>query len=61
MDRFSNSLNCSTIKELTKKLRIYAKRNGITFVLATQHPMAVDNLHLDEVRLLVPTMMEVHI
>ena len=54
MDEFGNSLNCSTIKELTKKLRIYAKRNGITFVLATQHPMAVDNLHLDEVRLLVP-------
>ena len=54
MDEFGNSLNCSTVKELTKKLRNYARKNGITFVLATQHPMAVDSLHLDEVRLLVP-------
>lgn len=54
MDEFGNSLSFATIGELTKKLREYAKKNGLTFVLATQNPMAVDIVHLDEVRLLVP-------
>jgi len=54
LDEFGNSLSFSTIKELTKKLREYAKKNGLTFVLATQNPMAIDIHHLDEVRLLVP-------
>lgn len=54
MDEFGNSLSFATIAELTKKLRDYAKKNSLTFVLATQNPMAVDIVHLDEVRLLVP-------
>lgn len=54
LDEFGNSLSFATIKELTKKLRDYAKKNGLTFVLATQNPMAIDIHHLDEVRLLVP-------
>ncbi len=54
LDEFGNSLSFATIKELTKKLREYAKKNGLTFVLATQNPMAIDIHHLDEVRLLVP-------
>ncbi len=54
MDEFGNSLGFSTVKELVKKLRKFAQSNGITFVLATQNPMAVDVLHLDEVRLVVP-------
>ncbi|MPM59969.1 hypothetical protein SDC9_106815 [bioreactor metagenome] len=54
LDEFRNSLSFATIRELTKKLREYAKKNGLTFVLATQNPMAIDIHHLDEVRLLVP-------
>ena len=54
LDEFGNSLSFATIKELTNKLRDYAKKNGLTFVLATQNPMAIDIHHLDEVRLLVP-------
>ena len=54
LDEFGNSLSFATIGELTKKLREYAKKNGLTFVLATQNPMAIDSIHLDEVRLLVP-------
>ena len=38
LDEFGNSLSFATIKELTKKLRDYAKKNGLTFVLATQNP-----------------------
>lgn len=54
LDEFGNSLSFATIKEFTNKLREYAKKNGLTFVLATQNPMAIDIHHLDEVRLLVP-------
>ena len=54
MDEFGNSLSFATIGQLTKQLRAYARKNGLTIVLATQNPMAIDNLHLDEVRLLVP-------
>ncbi len=54
IDEFGNSLGFSTIKELLKKLRKFARSRGITFVLATQNPMAVDILHLDEIRLVVP-------
>lgn len=54
IDEFGDSLGFSTVKELTGKLREYGQRNGITFVLATQNPMAVDITRLDEVRLVVP-------
>lgn len=54
IDEFGDSLGFSTVQELTKKLREYGLRNGITFVLATQNPMAIDISHLDEVRLVVP-------
>ncbi len=54
MDEFGNSLGFSTIRELVKKLRRFAQSRGITFVIATQNVMAVDVLHLDEVRLVVP-------
>ena len=54
IDEFGDSLGFSTVKELTKKLRDYGQKNGITFILATQNPMAVDITHLDEVRLVVP-------
>ena len=54
IDEFGNSLGFSTVKELLKKLRKFARSRGVTFVLATQNPMAVDVLHLDEIRLVVP-------
>lgn len=54
MDEFGNSLGFSTIGELRDKMRDYGKKNGLTFVIATQNPMAVDIKHLDEVRLVVP-------
>ena len=54
LDEFGDSLSFATVKELVKKLREYAKKNGLTFVLATQNPMAIDIQHLDEVRLLIP-------
>ncbi len=54
IDEFGDSLGFSTVKELVRKLRRFAQSKGITFVLATQNPMAVDILHLDEVRLIVP-------
>ena len=43
-----------TVKELAGTLRRFGRENGITFVLATQNPMAVDMSHMDEIRLLVP-------
>jgi AAA15 family ATPase/GTPase len=54
MDEFGNSLGFSTIGELMKNLRRFAQSKGVTFVMATQNPMAVDVLHLDEIRLVVP-------
>lgn len=54
IDEFGDSLGFSTVQELTKKLRNYGLKNGITFILATQNPMAIDITHLDEVRLVVP-------
>ena len=54
MDEFGNSLGFSTIEELIKKLRIFAKDKGITFIMATQNVMAVNALHLDEIRLVIP-------
>ena len=54
LDEFGNSLGFSTVKELVKKLRRFAQSRGLTFVIATQNVMAVDILHLDEIRLIVP-------
>ena len=54
IDEFGDSLGFSTVEVLTRKLRDYGRNNGITFILATQNPMAVDINHLDEVRLVVP-------
>ena len=54
IDEFGDSLGFSTVEELTHKLRDYGRSNGITFVLATQNPMAIDIHHLDEVRLVLP-------
>ena len=55
IDEFGNSLNWGSVKELTETLRTIGKDNGITFVLATQNPMAIDIDYLDEVRLIEPT------
>ena len=54
IDEFGDSLSFSTVKELAGTLRRFGRENGITFVLATQNPMAVDMSHMDEIRLLVP-------
>lgn len=54
IDEFGDSLSFSTVKELASTLRRFGRENGITFVLATQNPMAVDMSHMDEIRLLVP-------
>lgn len=54
IDEFGDSLGFSTVEVLTRKLRDFGRKNGITFILATQNPMAVDINHLDEVRLVVP-------
>lgn len=54
VDEFGNSLNWRTVIELRDMLRTIGKEKGVTFVLATQNPMAVDMRHLDEVRLIIP-------
>ncbi len=54
IDEFGGLLNFGTVKELSKKLRDFSRESGITFILATQNPMAVDISHLDEVRMVVP-------
>ena len=54
IDEFGGLLNFGTVKELSKKLRDFSRESGITFVMATQNPMAVDIAHLDEVRMVVP-------
>lgn len=54
IDEFGNSLSFSTIGELVKKIRIFCQKKGLTVVIATQNPMAIDMQHLDEVRILVP-------
>ncbi len=54
IDEFGGLLNFGTVKELTDILRDFAKKHGITFIIATQNPMAVDISHLNEVRMVVP-------
>jgi len=54
IDEFGDSLGFSTVKELAAQLREYGQDTGITFIVATQNPLAVDIRHLDEVRLIVP-------
>ncbi len=54
IDEFGGLLNFGTVKELTDILRRFSKENGLTFIIATQNPMAVDISHLDEVRMVVP-------
>ena len=54
IDEFGGLLNFGTVKELTDILRQFSRDSGITFVIATQNPMAVDIAHLDEVRMIVP-------
>ena len=54
IDEFGNSLGFSTVGELAATLREYGQKLGITFVIATQNPMAVDITHLDEIRLIIP-------
>ena len=54
IDEFGGLLNLGTVAELTGILREFAKKHGITFVMASQNPMAVDITHLDEVRMIVP-------
>lgn len=54
MDEFGNSLSFSTIGELIKKIRGYCRKKGLTIVMATQNPMAIDIHHLDEVRIMAP-------
>ena len=54
IDEFGGLLNFGTVRELTGILREFAKRYGITFIIATQNPIAVDITHLDEVRMVVP-------
>lgn len=54
IDEFGNMLNYSTVGELTETIRKFGKKMGVTFVIATQNPMAVDIRHLDEVRIVSP-------
>lgn len=54
IDEYGDRLGCGTLRELTSKLRRIARSRGLTFVFATQNPMAIDAGHLDEVRLVVP-------
>ena len=54
IDEFGGLLNFGTVAELADILREFAKQYGITFIMATQNPMAVDVAHLDEVRMVVP-------
>ena len=54
IDEFGGLLNFVTVKELSNILRQFSRDSGITFVIATQNPMAVDIAHLYEVRMIVP-------
>ncbi len=54
IDEFGGLLNFGTVKELTDILRHFSKENGLTFIIATQNPMAIDVSHLEEVRMVVP-------
>ena len=54
IDEFGGLLNFGSVAELTNILRDLSRRYGITFIMATQNPMAIDMNHLDEVRMVVP-------
>ena len=54
IDEFGGILNFGTVAELTDILRDFGRAHGITFIIATQNPMAVDISHLDEVRMIAP-------
>ncbi len=54
IDEYGDRLNFATLRGLTEKLRTIARKKGLTFIFATQNPMAIDSRHLDEVRLVVP-------
>ncbi len=54
IDEYGDRLNFATLRSLTGKLRTIARKRGLTFIFATQNPMAIDSRHLDEVRLVVP-------
>ena len=54
IDEFGGLLNFGTVKVLSDNLREFSKKHGITFIIATQNPMAVDIRHLDEVRMIMP-------
>ena len=54
IDEFGGILNFGTVAELTNILRDFGRAHGITFIIATQNPMAVDISRLDEVRMIVP-------
>ena len=54
IDEFGGILNFGTVAELTDILHDFGIAHGITFIIATQNPMAVDISHLDEVRMIVP-------
>ena len=54
MDEFGGLLNFGTVEVLSDILREFSKKHGITFIIATQNPMAIDISHLDEVRMVVP-------
>lgn len=54
LDEFGNMLNYSTVGDLIETIRNFGKRMGVTFVIATQNPMAIDIRHLDEVRIVSP-------
>ncbi len=53
IDEYGCYLGPLTVKEVTRQLREYAKKNALTIILTTQNTMVVDPLHLDEVRLVV--------
>ncbi|MGI6008512.1 MAG: hypothetical protein ACOX8X_00025 [Methanomethylophilus sp.] len=54
IDEYGNMLNYSTVGYLTKVIRNFGRSSGLTFVLATQNPMAIDIRHLDEIRVVSP-------
>ncbi|MCQ2071056.1 MAG: hypothetical protein MJZ68_07985 [archaeon] len=53
LDEFGGLLNFDTVRRLTEYMRTFGKRTGITFVIATQNPMAIDINHLEEVRMVM--------
>lgn len=53
MDEFGYKLNPKTIREVAELMRSIGKKEGVTFIIATQNFMIVDTSHLDEVRLVV--------